>query len=135
MAIKYCLRSTVNRDIKREIDKTFRKIAWLPENVMRGIGQQIQNFGEEADENRTRAVIGGVISRTEGGSFKGQTAASWPGSRSLGLPPVSLRSILDLLPLLAQALNAIVLRDLGRHENGGAQVGPLGEKQCRRPVG
>lgn len=46
--------------------RLFGLITWLPDNVMRWIGQQVQNLGEGADENRTRALMGGVISRSEG---------------------------------------------------------------------
>ncbi|WP_193222184.1 DotA/TraY family protein [Alkalilimnicola sp. S0819] len=43
--------------------KVFNLVTWLPENTMRWVGQQVSNLGEQADENRMRAIFGGVISK------------------------------------------------------------------------
>lgn len=55
------------------IHKVFGLVTWLPDNVMRWVGQQVQNLGEGNDEQRTRTIFAGAA--TSGGSAASQSAA------------------------------------------------------------
>lgn len=54
------------------IHKVFGLITWLPDNVMRWVGQQVQNLGEGQDEGRTRTIFAGAA--TSGGGAASQAA-------------------------------------------------------------
>lgn len=45
--------------------KVFGLITWLPDNVLRWVGQMVQNMGEAESESRTRAIFGAVGGKTE----------------------------------------------------------------------
>jgi len=54
--------------------KVFGLITWLPDNVLRWVGQQVQNMGEDAAEGRTRAAFGAVFNHTGAGVAGGGKA-------------------------------------------------------------
>jgi len=54
--------------------KVFGLVTWLPDNVMRWVGQQVQNLGEGNDEQRTRTIFAGAA--TTGGSAASQSASA-----------------------------------------------------------
>ncbi|ORU91243.1 MAG: hypothetical protein A6F71_08345 [Cycloclasticus sp. symbiont of Poecilosclerida sp. M] len=53
--------------------KIFGLITWLPDNVMRWVGQQVQNLGEGNDEQRTRTIFAAAAST---GGSAGSSATS-----------------------------------------------------------
>ena len=52
--------------------KVFGLITWLPDNVIRWVGQQAQSLGEHADEHRVRAIV--AAAATQGGGVAGGAA-------------------------------------------------------------
>lgn len=46
--------------------KLFHLITWMPDNVLRWVGQNMQNLGEKEDEGRTRTIMAGAVSKGEG---------------------------------------------------------------------
>lgn len=53
--------------------KLFHLITWMPDNVLRWVGQNVQNLGEKEDEGRTRTIFGLASTKGEGaasGAFR-----------------------------------------------------------------
>lgn len=54
--------------------KVFGLITWLPDNVLRWVGQQVQNMDEGGAEGRTRTIFSGVFAHTGAGVAGGGKA-------------------------------------------------------------
>lgn len=83
--------------------KLFGLITWLPENVLRWVGQQVQNLGESGDEGRSRGAFAGMISKGEGAAGRGAGQGLASGS-SGGKPPT--KTALDNLKTPGEASNS-----------------------------
>ncbi|MHB8975524.1 MAG: DotA/TraY family protein [Trichloromonadaceae bacterium] len=64
--------------------RLFGLITWLPDNVLRWIGQQVQNLGEGADEQRTRTVFAAGVGKVAGGH--GGSRAGGAGAVTPNIP-------------------------------------------------
>lgn len=45
--------------------KLFSMVTWLPDNVIRWIGQQVQNLGENESESKTQMIFAGAMSNSK----------------------------------------------------------------------